>query len=136
MATTRIADLIEIAEYITGVPASEIAGPDRTDRVCRVRNAVAVVAHELGRSYPQLGAALHRDHTTIMSGVARAKKLAGREHEYADLIQEIRDEAAAFQPFAGIRPMFLEAFGNKDDGHRFHEGISEGSAMLLAALNS
>ena len=57
-----------------GVKVAEIIGTRRFPRFVDARMAVAVRLRELGWSTPQIGEALHRDHTSVLGLLARARK--------------------------------------------------------------
>ena len=55
-----------------GMAAEQLSGPSRTRHVVSARQVAMYVLRELaGMSYPAIGAALGRDHTTVMSAVER-----------------------------------------------------------------
>ena len=60
-----------------GIEHEAIYGKDRWKRTASARHAAMLIARQtLALSYPELGAALGgRDHSTVMAGCARARKL-------------------------------------------------------------
>lgn len=67
-ATVRL--ISKEVSRLTGIPASEIMGPRRSADVCRARELVCYVARRNGMSYPQIGRALKRDHSTIIHAIS------------------------------------------------------------------
>lgn len=87
--------LVDRASQVTGVPKRLLAGHCRLREVAYARFAVMKVANEHGRSMPVIGSALGGyDHTSVMYGICRADELAARYDDYADLLSELRAEAA------------------------------------------
>lgn len=66
----------EVSE-VTRIRVSEIYGPSRMPRICRARELVCYIAHTHGYSYPEIGHALGRHHTTIMHAVRNEKARRG-----------------------------------------------------------
>lgn len=57
----------------------DMRGPRRHSHICRIRWAAIWLCRELtGASYPQIGKALCRDHTTIMHGYQMALNIRER----------------------------------------------------------
>ena len=64
-----LSDIIELTADVFGVTTDEIRAKTRTRQMVDPRHCIALVARALsGRSYPQIGAALNRDHSTIING--------------------------------------------------------------------
>jgi chromosomal replication initiation ATPase DnaA len=57
----------------TGVPESELLSDDRAYRLRRARLLLWAVLRVSGRSYPEIGRAAKRDHSTIMYGLKDAR---------------------------------------------------------------
>lgn len=69
MAGTVAVVLAEVSG-IYDVTAAEIRGHGRTKRVGRARqHAMAILRDRYSWSYPEIGLALGRDHTTVIAGV-------------------------------------------------------------------
>ena len=66
----------EVAD-LTGIPLDDIMGRCRKGEVCRARELVCYVAYSRGFSYPRIGMALGRDHTTIMQAVRNMRQRRG-----------------------------------------------------------
>ena len=56
-----------------GVTAAEIKGRSRLGSVVAARQDVFLLLREAGWSFPRIGRAMSRDHTTVMHGVAVAE---------------------------------------------------------------
>lgn len=73
--------LAEAAER-HGVRRPEIRGRSRVARIVKARDEAALLMHQRGLSYPQIGARLGgRDHSTIIAAVRRAKARLAVEEE-------------------------------------------------------
>jgi len=63
------------------IPVTAIYGPDTSKPVVSARHLVMYLAHMAGLSYPTIGKAMCRDHTTVLDAVRREKarraKVAG-----------------------------------------------------------
>lgn len=82
-----ISDAISAAAIAFGVSAQDICGRSRKAEHARPRLAVYMIARDLlCRSYPQIGRALGRHHTTVMVGCKVAARLidhdAGFERDF------------------------------------------------------
>lgn len=85
-----VADILERAAMITGVPPATIRGADRHSEIVVVRQAVCWAAREQGLSYPRIGRELGgRHHTTIMSSVTKAGKLRVASGAFRALTEEL-----------------------------------------------
>lgn len=71
----RIVDAVSEA---TGIPAKHILSQKRTAPVARARQIVMYEARRAGLSYPQIGEALGRDHTSVIHGVRAEEKRRGQ----------------------------------------------------------
>ena len=56
-----------------GVAPHRVAGPDRDRPAAQARQDVYLALREAGWTLPQIGKAMNRDHTTVMSGIAAAQ---------------------------------------------------------------
>lgn len=82
--------LIDCASANTGVSSREITGWGRSRDLVWIRWAIAVVARENGRSLPQIGECLNRDHTTILHGLIACKGV--NDPDYEELLRRLRQE--------------------------------------------
>ena len=71
---------LQRASRATGYSVEHLLGRDRHQHVCWVRFAVMAEMRGRGLSLAQIGRALHRDHTTVLSGLRKAKALSGDEN--------------------------------------------------------
>lgn len=85
-----VADILERAAMITGVPASKVKGGDRHSEIVIVRQAVCWAARKQGLTYPRIAREIGgRHHTTIMSSVTRAGKLREINGDFLALTEEL-----------------------------------------------
>lgn len=97
VATLEEALLASAAAF--GITADEIRGRQQPQRIVKARHAFVYVARtSMYESYPRIGRALGRDHTTAMSSMERAEALISREKKFADAVQAIRIEIGADLP--------------------------------------
>ena len=61
----------------SGTSISSIYGTSRAKPAIAARHLVMYLAHKEGLSYPVIGRALNRDHTTVMHGVKAEQKRRG-----------------------------------------------------------
>lgn len=73
----KLTVILEAVSAATGIPVNEIISPRRSQRLCRARFIYYWLARSLTpRSFPQIGKRCgDRDHTTVMHGLAQAKRL-------------------------------------------------------------
>ena len=62
----RIGTILESVAEQTGIVVTRIIGRENTQRVVEARRLVSIQARQLGYSYPRIGAALNKHHTTII----------------------------------------------------------------------
>lgn len=74
---TCIREIAAEVSEVTRIRVSEIYGPSRMPRICRARELVCFIAHTQGYSYPEIGHALGRHHTTIMHAVRNEQARRG-----------------------------------------------------------
>ena len=72
-----VADLASRVAAETGIPLAAILGRRRVAPVVRARQRVMLEAREAGLSYPEIGYALGRDHSTVLEGVRCEAKRRG-----------------------------------------------------------
>ncbi len=153
----RIADILYHASQLSGVSVEQILGRSRKQQIVRTRHAVCMVAREqMGAngpaySFPTIGRAFGKDHSTIIHGCTMAAETVRRDPVYAEFVEALR-QASTAPPFAQMRldpitvasppPRFRKSIkavtlneGEEgDEGHKFHAAIAMGSAALLKAL--
>lgn len=75
---------VEGVALTAGLSVRRILSADQTRRVVRARHeAMAAIRDFTGASYPEIGRAFGRDHTTVLAGVRRADALRPRPTEAA-----------------------------------------------------
>lgn len=82
-----------------GIAAEAITGTSRSTRSVFGRRIVAICLREMGYSYPEIGDALKRNHTSIMrlvKGQARAERDTARRFDAAH--QEAKKIVAGYVP--------------------------------------
>lgn len=85
-----VADVVTAASRITKLSEDDLLGRSRMMHIVRVRNAVCLVAHEMGHSYSAIGRELGKDHTTIIHAVEQASDLTAERKLYRQLVNDIR----------------------------------------------
>jgi hypothetical protein len=65
-----LADLVRETAHAHNVTVSDLMGTTRKHNVSRARNACFAGARAMGMSLPEIGAHFHRDHSTVMHGLA------------------------------------------------------------------
>lgn len=85
-------DAINAGAESFGLTRAEITGRAQPQRIVRARHAIVYCAREvLGESFPRIGKALSRDHTTVMSSYRRAQALIERDKAFQDGVRRIRE---------------------------------------------
>ncbi|MEO1253003.1 MAG: DnaA/Hda family protein [Pseudomonadota bacterium] len=75
-----------------GLSVADIKGRAQPQRIVRARHAIVYCAREvLAESFPRIGKALNRDHTTAMSSYRRAQALYERDKAFQDGVARIRE---------------------------------------------
>ncbi len=71
----NISDIIAAVGAHYGVARIDILSDRREEKLVKARHVCCWLAKELTlSSYPQIGTAMHRDHTSVMNGVAQIEK--------------------------------------------------------------
>jgi chromosomal replication initiator protein len=97
--TATLDEALAAAATAFGISIDEIKGRAQPQRIARARHAFVYVARtSLSESYPRIGRALGRDHTTAMSSMDRAEALIIRDKQFAAGVQQIRIEIGADLP--------------------------------------
>ncbi|MEM8937540.1 MAG: DnaA/Hda family protein [Pseudomonadota bacterium] len=90
--TATMDDAIVAGADAFSLSVEEILGRAQPQRIARGRHAVVFCAREvLKESFPRIGKALKRDHTTVMSSYRRAQALIERDKAFQTGVQRIRD---------------------------------------------
>lgn len=77
-----------------GCSAHDVRSDGRTPDVVNARHVTAWLLRQEGRSYPQVGAALHKDHTSAMHGVKRVERDPALMAVAVTIRAELTDEEA------------------------------------------
>lgn len=86
-------DIMRAAAALSDTPIERIRFTQRTGNLVEIRTAISIVARRRKLSFPEIGRAIHRDHTTVMSGIASKRAL---KPEVLDLVAKI--EAVVCEP--------------------------------------
>jgi len=87
-----IDDAIAAGAEAFGLKLDDMTGRSQPQRIVRARHAVVWCAREvLKESFPRIGKALKRDHTTVMSSYRRAQALIERDKAFQDGVRRIRE---------------------------------------------
>jgi len=87
-----MADVIVAGAAAFGISVDEVTCRAQPQRLVRARHAIVYCAREeLRESFPRIGKALHRDHTTVMSSYRRAQALLERDKPFQDGVRRIRE---------------------------------------------
>lgn len=100
----RVADIVTVASRLTGLSVEDIMGPTRFRPIILVRHAVYFVAREQGYSFPQIGARLNRDHSSVIHGRNVAQGRAERDPDYASFLWELAKAVRDEKPFVSLPP--------------------------------
>lgn len=74
-----VRDLLRFASQISAIPVADIKGPKRQRMYIRTRMVVAHYARQQGYSYPHIGRAMSRDHSTIINLCQMADVWRGKD---------------------------------------------------------
>lgn len=85
-----------IVAGITGVPFDDIRSPSRVRRIARARQIAIYLASTVrGLSYPAIGRAFNRDHTTCMHARRKVEQLMAADPDFAALVETCRQQTEA-----------------------------------------
>lgn len=85
-----IADMLNSVCQHFCVTREQLTGKDRHASLALARQVASWLLRERGYSYPEIGAMLARDHTTIMSGVRKVERLRAVNPRVAETIERMR----------------------------------------------
>lgn len=115
-ASVSIEDVVEAVSQVFGISVERLLGRGRAADLCAARLIAYALARELtGKSLPQIGRHFHRDHTSVLSGIARVEDVHAAAHR--DRIERARVLAKA-----RAVPMFLRSGGHAQFVHRPADG--------------
>lgn len=90
LTAERIERAAQTAARVFEVPAREVLSRLRVPSVARARMALYAALYDACEtSYPELAWRLHRDHTTLLHGIRRAREWAATDPDYADRVRLI-----------------------------------------------
>jgi chromosomal replication initiation ATPase DnaA len=72
----RMREIIAEVSQTSGVSIAELRSPARHRRIAWPRQAAMLLMYEAGHTLPEIAEYLHRDHTTILHGIKRARQRA------------------------------------------------------------
>lgn len=151
----NIADMVTLASRMAGIDPQAIYGQRRLRAISRARAAVCLIAREHGYSYTDIAKALRKDHTSVIHACNRLPILEMYEHGLARFVRKLRRDSNFVELALAEKPEHIQlgksvptAVENaikprnnfrveakdRDNGHRFHIGIGEGSVKLAKAL--
>jgi chromosomal replication initiation ATPase DnaA len=94
-----IGRLVVEAAAATGLRAAEIIGTGRRNDLVYARWAITWASRQKTiASFPQIGRVLHRDHTTLVAGVQRARELRERHAGFRALCDRLAASIEAPAP--------------------------------------
>ena len=70
----RLFDIARDIANANGMTLDELTAPERNASIVRVRVAAYLALRSAGASYPEIGAVMKRDHTTVLSAVRKARR--------------------------------------------------------------
>lgn len=89
--TISLDEAMAAAAAAFGLTVDDLKGKAQPQRIVRARHAFVYVARrDLNESYPRIGAALNRDHTTSISSYRRAEALLERDQAFRLAVAQIR----------------------------------------------
>lgn len=93
MTANSVDIVIQEVASATGVRPWEMKRGGRNFRVSSARNAAYYLARQLtGLSFPQLGRGFSRDHTTVMSGHDRCRKMMLADPDYRHMVRQLAEK--------------------------------------------
>lgn len=85
-----VAEIVAAVARETDIPASDIVGPYQAAPIVRARQAVSWIARRVcDRSLSSIGAALRRDHSTIIQHLGRADRRREQDDDFRDLTDRL-----------------------------------------------
>jgi chromosomal replication initiation ATPase DnaA len=89
-ASLQVCELVFNAAGEDALMIRLIRSDGRSDRICRMRHAIAYVAKErLGANFRTIGRALNRDHSTAIHSHRVGAALYARDMEFRDFCERI-----------------------------------------------
>lgn len=89
--TVTIADCMRLVGERYGIDKATMIGRCRKRKIARPRMMVMTLAREVtGASLPRIGQQLGRDHTTVLSGIRRMRKVEAKSERIRIDMQNFR----------------------------------------------
>jgi chromosomal replication initiation ATPase DnaA len=82
-------EFLRIAAFHGGCSVKEILSHRRESSIVRVRWACYLALINRGKSYPQAGLIMNRDHTTIIHGVKKARELIENDESFRAIVDAL-----------------------------------------------
>jgi hypothetical protein len=144
-AQVQIGDILDVVCTRFGVRPEEIKGPRRTEKLTTPRQIAMYLSARLAqRSLTQIGAALLRDHSTVLSSIRKIEALVEEDAALRETVGELEIEALALSSLRsqGVLPQrapidaFLLAEKIVRSGDRFviQASVEEIRALAEALL--
>ncbi len=152
-----LSEIIAHAADVFDVRVEDIIGHRRTHNLVQPRQCISLIAKLLcpNLSYPQIGAGIARDHSTVMYNAGIGERLFAQDREFQNkvLAVVVRMEPVSAkvtrnvvkfkrpkpEPKIRIKPKNdFRPVGNDepDKAHIYQNDIARGSAELLAAIRA
>lgn len=96
--------LLDLAAHAFGVSRQQLVGPSRADGLSAFRQVAMAAARRLGTSFPMIGRAFERDHTTVVHACQRVAGDADLSAAAEALVAELGERAARPVRPASTRP--------------------------------
>ena len=95
IGTPDIEVIKQVAAHAFHVTVRDLEKKQRTQRLALVRYIAMYLTRELtGLSFPEIGRAFNRDHSTVMHGCGIIKRRSGRDSMFAAMIAGLKEECA------------------------------------------
>lgn len=88
-----VRDYMAAVEKVFGVRVAELKGSGRPRQWAQARWAVAMLARRDGYSWPEIGRALKKDHSSMIYGFKKGLELLREDDDYAEAVQAVRNLA-------------------------------------------
>jgi chromosomal replication initiator protein len=85
--------ILHVSAEFFRVPVSELTGRNRSAKIALPRQIIMyLMREEIGASFPQIGQALNRDHTTVMHGIARVAEDLNKDADLTQKVSSLRNK--------------------------------------------
>lgn len=102
--TEAVMRIATIVAQSSGVSGAELLGTSRARRVSEPRQEVMWLARQItDHSLPAIGRALHRDHTSILHGIAVVDRKAAADPFYRQHLDRLKEFAR--QNLGAVQPL-------------------------------